>query len=149
MRSKAPVLIAFLAAAVAGPSSLAAQRAWKPMMIIDKPARAVLPTLSVDTQRVVREADGTYSVSLRWSPGADAKLAPRTDRIERHRLDCRGRRTTSIAAYFVPVREGKDSTLVSFADSEVTSLGFESGAPEREFFEAVCQWVQKAVPGSE
>ncbi len=149
MRSPAALSVAVLTLAVAGPTSLAAQQGWKTMIIIDRPVRAVMPLLSVDTQRVVRESDGTYSVFLRWTSGADAKLAPRTDRIERHRLDCRGRRATFIAGYLVPVREGKDSTLVRYSDTEARSSGFESNAPESEFFHGVCQWVQKAVPGND
>lgn len=149
MRTQAAVLSAVLAIVVARPYSLSAQQAWKSIIVGSKPERVLQWSMSVDTQRVVREADGTYSVFLRWSSGADSKLAPRTDRIEHHRLDCRGRGTTYIAGYLVPVREGKDSTLVRYSDTEVRSLGFESNAPESEFFAFVCQWVQKAVPGNE
>lgn len=148
MRPRSAALtVAMLVASV--PLKLAAQGRWMPIIIVDKPARAVLPAMSVDTQHVVREADGTYSVFLRWTRGADSREAPRADRIERHRLDCRGRRTTFIASYLVPVRGGKDSTMVSFSDAEVKSAGFESDAPEREFFEGVCQWVQKTTQGSQ
>lgn len=149
MRQRTVALTVAMLSAISAPRALTAQGAWKSIIVGSKPERALQWSMAVDTQRVVREADGSYAVFLRWSQGADSKLAPRTDRIERHRLDCRGRRTTYLAGYLVPVRDGKDSTLVNYSDAEVRSLGFESNAPESEFFDFVCQWAQKAVPGND
>ena len=39
--------------------------------------------------------------------------------------------------------------MVSFADAEEKVSDFGTDGPAREFYESVCQWVQKAVPGKE
>ncbi len=147
MHPKAALLSVVIACAVACPGALAAQQGWKTLIIIDKPVFPVLPTLQVDTQRVVREGDGIYTAYLRWSSSADSPLAPRTDRIERHRLDCRARQTSLIAASVVPVRGGKDSTMVGMAGADSTTHYFAGyGGAERAGFEEVCRWAQAARP---
>jgi hypothetical protein len=148
MRQPAAALTVAMLCAVSAPSSLVAQQAWKPIIVGSKPERAVQWSMAVDTQGVVREADGKYAVLLRWRAASDSLSAPRVDRIERHHLNCPARQTTYRAMTIVPAQEGKEALLVHFTDSEMTSIGFPSEGPEREFFEGVCLWAQKAVPGS-
>jgi hypothetical protein len=148
MRQSAVALAVAILSALSAPRSLVAQGAWRAIIVGDKPERAVQWSMAVDTQRVVREADGMYTVFLRWRAAADSPSAARADRIERHRIDCPGRRSTYHAVSIVPVQEGKDSLLVHFTDAEVRSVGFASDGPERAFLEGVCLWAQKAVPRS-
>lgn len=148
MRQPAVAFTVALLCAVSAPRTLVAQQAWKPMIVGSKPERAVQWSMAVDTQRVVREAEGKYAVFLRWRAAADSLSAPRVDRIEHHHLNCPARQTTYRAMTIVPAQEGKEAFLVHFTDSEMKSIGFPSEGPEREFFEGVCLWAQKAVPAA-
>lgn len=119
------------------------------MIVGSEPERAVQWSLAVDTQRVVREAEGKYAVFLRWRGPADSLSAPRTDRIERHLLNCPARQTTYHPVHLAPIQGDKKVGLVSFADPEVKSAGFPSEGPEREFFEGSASGPRRPSPAAE
>ncbi len=146
MQRSSIVLGVSITACLAGPIPLAAQQSWKPIIIGAKPVRAVQWSMSVDTQRVVRDSDGTYSVFLRWTAGADSVTAPRSDRVEQHRLDCVARRTKQLGGQVVQLRDGKDAVVANVPVANVEWVGFERDGMQGEFFDSVCMWMRKAAP---
>jgi hypothetical protein len=117
-------------------------------MIMELNGKRAIPwKMLVDTQRVVRNQDGSFMVFLRWSGSVDSLNEPRTDRVERRQMNCGLKQTRQVDLQRVQVRDARDAdvTIVPLADSVWSA--FDADGLYGEFFGSVCSWLSKRRAG--